>query len=460
MYYYIKANCTNSVQYCRNSGDESMKKIVSLFTAIFFTAVISACGKTKNEKITKPDGKLDKCTLRFSWWGGDDRHKATLEAIELWNTIHPEIEIIPEYGGWDGWTEKVSSQVSGRTEPDIMQINYDWLITLSPDGSGFYDLNELNSQLDLSCFDKDVLSFGEINGKLNAVTVSVTGRGLFYNADVYDNLGVKFPRTWDELIALGDTFSQKDLYPLDLDIQSGGTAWYLAIVYVQQLTGRDFISMEGDLGFNADDIRMALDFYKKMESSGVIRNIQTRTDEDGNAALYQSPEFIGGKIAGVLEWGSSIGKYESVLPEGTLKAGPFLTSNGGNSSGWMIKPSMLYAVSKNTEHPDEAAAFMDFLLNNKECARILGTSRGIPASQSAEKSLEESGMLTGLAHESDSMLEQLDTVTISPYMELPQMKDFYNTAIEKVSYDLCDTETAAREMYESITEYLDKIRLK
>lgn len=446
MYHYI------------NSGDESVKKIISLITAVCCTAVLSACGKKTSELVTKPDGKLDKCTIRFSWWGGDDRHKATLEAIELWNTIHPEIEIIPEYGGWDGWTEKITSQISGGTEPDIMQINYDWLVTLSPDGNGFYDLSKLDSQLDLSCFDKDVLSFGEVNGKLNAVTVSVTGRGLFYNADVYDRLGVEFPRTWDELIALGDVFGQKDLYPLDLDIQSGGTAWYLAIVYVQQITGREFISLDGKLGFTADDIRTALDFYKEMENHKVIRNIQTRTDEDGNAALYQSPEFIGGNVAGVLEWGSSVGKYEDVLPEGTLKAGPFLTSEDGSSSGWMIKPSMLYTISKNTKYPDEAAAFMNFLLNNKDCALILGTSRGIPASQSAEESLEQNGLLTGLAHQCDSMLEQLDTVTISPYMELPRMKEYYNTAIEQVSYGLCDTETAAEEMYRSITEYLDRIR--
>lgn len=435
-----------------------MKKIISLFTAICCMAVFTACQKKSDHSPTKPDGKLDKCTLRFSWWGDDERHRATLEAIELWNTIHPEIEIVPEYGGWDGWTEKVTSQMSGGTEPDIMQINYDWLATLSPDGTGFYDLNDLGKQLDLSGFDNEVLSFGKVNNKLNAVTVSVTGRGLFYNADVYESLDTEFPRTWDELIELGDTFSIKGFYPLDLDIQSGGTAWYLAIVYVQQTTGRDFISMDGKLGFTADDIRMALDFYKKMEDHSVIRTIKTRTDEDGNAALYQSPEFISGNVAGVLEWGSSVGKYEAVLPEGSLRTGPFLTTQDGKSSGWMIKPSMLYTISKNTEHPDEAAAFMDFLLNNSECARILGTSRGIPASRYAFESLEQNGLLTGLAYESDSMLDRLDTVTISPYMELPRMKEFYNTAIEQVSYNLCDTKTAADEMYSSITDYLERMK--
>lgn len=434
-----------------------MKKIISLFTAICCTAALSACEKKRSGSAVDPDGSLDKCTLRFSWWGGDDRHKATLDAIDLWNTRHPDIEIIPEYGGWDGWQEKVSAQISGGTEPDVMQINYDWLVSMSPDGNGFYDLERLTDQLDLSGFDPDILSFGERCGKLNAVTVSVTGRGLFYNSDVYQRLGAEFPRTWDELLGLGKIFGENDIYPIDLDIQSGGTAWYLSIVYIQQKTGRQFITMDGDLGFTCDDIKDALDFYKTMEKQGVIRTIKTRTDEDGNAALYQSPEFISGNVAGVLEWGSSVGKYEDVLPENTLKTGDFLSSEEG-SGGWMIKPSMLYAISANTQYPDEAAAFINFLLNDPNCARILGTTRGIPASPTAVESLKNGDLLHGTAYECDWKLSQMDTMTISPYMELPRMKEFYNKAIEAVSYDLCDTETAAQEMYDEIKDYLSRVK--
>ena len=182
------------------------------------------------------------------------------------------------------------------------------------------------------------------------------------------------------------------------------------------------------------------------------------SDEDGTAALYQSPEFINGRIAGVLEWGSSVGKYEMSLSEGKLESGPLLSDENGNNTGWMIKPSLLYAISANTKYPDEAAEFLDFILNDGEAAKLLGTSRGIPASKTAEKSLEESGLLTGLAQENDELLEQLDTMTISPYMELAEMKGFYNTAIEKISYNAVDTADAAREMYVSITDYLERMR--
>ena len=157
-----------------------MKKTILVAMLCGITA-LSACGNKTD--VTLPDGQLDPCTIRFSWWGGDDRHQATNEVINLWNEKHPEIQIIAEYGGWDGWTEKVSAQLSGGTAPDIMQINYDWLISFSPDGNGFYNLSQLSSQLDLSQFDSDVLSFGEVDGILNAVTVSVSGRGMFYNSE-------------------------------------------------------------------------------------------------------------------------------------------------------------------------------------------------------------------------------------------------------------------------------------
>ncbi|MDE6666554.1 MAG: extracellular solute-binding protein [Ruminococcus sp.] len=243
-----------------------------------------------------------------------------------------------------------------------------------------------------------------------------------------------------------------------MDIQSGGTAWYLSVVYVQQTTGKNFIDMDGNLCFTVSDLKTALNFYKQLEDNHVIRNVRTRTDEDGNAALYQSPEFINGNIAGVLEWGSAVGKYESVLDDGVLEAGQFLRDENGNSDGWFVKPSLLYAISANTKYPDEAAAFMDFLLNNEECADILGTSRGIPVSRYAEERLESTDRLTGLVQQNDEMLDSLETVTVSPYMELARMKEFYNNAIEQISYNLADTNEIAQELYENITNYLESVK--
>lgn len=432
-------------------------RIFLIISTLFSFFIMTSCGQAE-ETAVLPDGKLDKCTLRFSWWGGDDRHEATLKAIELWNKKYPDIKIEPEYGGWDGWTEKLNTQVSGDTAPDIMQINYDWLINLSKDGLGFYDLNLLSDYIDLSGYDSETLSFGIREDKLNALTVSMSGRGLFFNKDTYAEIGAEIPDTWNDLISLGEKFSQYEKYPLDLDTQTGASAWYLSVVYVQQLTGKQFITMTGDLGFTADDIKTALDFYKSLEDNHIVRSVRKRAEDDGSSALYQSPKFIDGTVSGVLEWGSAVGKYQAVLADDTLCAGKYLSSDNGNSSGWMIKPSLMYAISDNTKYPDEAGAFINFLLNDEECAEILGTSRGIPANGKAYEALDKSGKLCGISYDSDEYLRAVDPVTLSPYFELSQLKEYYNSAIEKVSYGTATSEEASEEMYEKVKKYLERIK--
>ena len=79
-------------------------------------------------------------------------------------------------------------------------------------------------------------------------------------------------------------------------------------------------------------------------------------------------------------------------------------------------------------------------------------------SEYAEKRLESTGKLTGLVQQNNEMLESIDTVTVSPYMELARMKEFYNEAIEKVSYELADTRETAQELYDNITDYLESIK--
>ena len=70
-----------------------MKRKAVTIQALLCAAALSACGSRTGKDVTPPDGKLDGCTLRFSWWGGDDRHEATLNALELWETLHPDIVI-------------------------------------------------------------------------------------------------------------------------------------------------------------------------------------------------------------------------------------------------------------------------------------------------------------------------------------------------------------------------------
>lgn len=397
--------------------------------------------------------------LRISWWGGDDRHKPTLEAIKKFEELNPNIKVKSEYGGWDGHTEKMSTQIAGGTATDIIQINYDWLSRLSKEGAGFYDLGKLNSIIKLDNYSETDLAFGKRNNILNAIPVSTTGRSTYYNKTTFDKFGAKIPASWDELLASAEKFSEKGYYPFDLDNGSGFTTWYLVVVYMQQKTGRNFINEDGSLGFTEADIKEGLEFYKQLEDKKVVRNIETKTNEAGTTALYQTPSWIDGKVAGLLEWGSSIGKYEQPLVEKgqELVLGALLMLPDAKMTGWFIKPSMMFAINKDTKYPEESAKLLDFLLNDKDAALILGTSRGIPSSKSASEALTAAGQLKGLAYDGTNQIINCKPTLCSPYMEDAKMKEIYTRTVEAVSYKQGTIEEVAKTAHQELTAQLAEL---
>ncbi|PHV70965.1 ABC transporter substrate-binding protein [Sporanaerobium hydrogeniformans] len=421
------------------------------------TPAASSAPETKKEEVKKEEPKAEeKVEIRISWWGGDDRHTATLDAIKKFEELNPNITVKAEYGGWDGHAEKITTQLAGGTCADLIQVNYDWISRLSKDGKGFYDLESLKDVLALDNYTESDLAFGRSNGILNAIPVSTTGRSLYYNKTVFDQVGVALPKTWEEFIAAGEKFAAKGLYPFDLDDGSGFTAWYLATVYVQQKTGKNFINEDGTLGFGVEDIQLGLDFYKSLEEAKVIRNLETRTNEAGTTPLYQTPSWIDGKVAGVLEWSSSIGKFEAVLKEKgqELVLGDLPMLSDAKSTGWYQKPSLLFAINKDTKYPEQTAKLLDFLLNDPEAASILGTSRGIPSSKAAAKALADAGKLEGIAYDGFKQIAECKPALVSPYMENAKMKEIYIEATQKTSYGQGTTAEIAQEMYDKMTAEL------
>ena len=56
--------------------------------------------------------------------------------------------------------------------------------------------------------------------------------------------------------------------------------------------------------------------------------------------------------------------------------------------GMFFKPSMLLSSGANTEHPEEAATLIDFLVNDPEVGAIFGTSKGVPAVEAQREAME------------------------------------------------------------------------
>ena len=66
----------------------------------------------------------DQIELRMTWWGSQKRHDLTIQVIELFQKMHPNIKIVYEFSGWRDYWTKLTTQAAGGNLPDIMQHDY------------------------------------------------------------------------------------------------------------------------------------------------------------------------------------------------------------------------------------------------------------------------------------------------------------------------------------------------
>lgn len=453
------------------------KKLLSLvLTGMLAVTALVGCGKkestdtgnstpsTSSEKANTDTGEKSaledpnkKVELRFSWWGGDSRHEATRKAVDAFMKKYPNITVKTEFGGWDGWQDKYTAQMAGKSAPDVSQTNWNWLTIFSKDGNGFYDLNQLSKELGLENYDQDILKLTSVQGKLNGIPVSMAGRVFYYNKTTWDKFKVAIPKTWDELLAAGGKF-EKGSWPIDI---SSYDAWLLAMTYVEQKTGKQFIDNDGKLQYTVDDIKIGLQFYKDLMDKKVCETLEERVSEGGasDAAVVTMKRWIEGNYAGAFEWTSSASKIGGPLKEKNMEMilGNLPIPSDAKSSGAILKPSMMFSINKETKYPKESAALLNFLLNDPEGVKLMSMERGIPLSKSAYDTLKADGKLKGLEFDGTEWLKANKGVGISPYVEHSKLKAIYISTAENLSYGQKSVDEAAQYMYDEVEKALKSI---
>ena len=393
--------------------------------------------------------------LRMSWWGGDSRHVATQAALEACGAKHGHT-IAAEFTGFDGYLEKLTTQMAGGTEADIIQVNWPWLPLFSKDGTGFADLSKL-SPLDLSQWDPSQLEAGSMNGVLQGVPVSTTGRVFFFNKTTFDKAGVALPKTWDDLIASTAALNDKlgtGYRPFNAVKE---TAQLIITMAVVQKTGKDMVDPATNrVAWSPDELAAGLEFYQKLVEAGVVTSAQDDAAA-GNVNLFEKPEWAEGKIAGSYEWDSTYSKYADPLAEGQeLVPVEMLTFADAKTQGVYRKPSMVFSISKNSKSPEAAAQVLNCLLNEPEGIAALGDSRGLPASKVAAKWLQDQDKVGAEVLAANQIVMAADGPTVSPFNEHPEIRGLFLDTLEEFAYGQLNANAAAEQIIDGTNDVLAK----
>ena len=384
----------------------------------------------------------DPVTLTMSWWGGESRHNAYQDAIKAFSAEHSNITVNPTFAAWSGWEDTMSTKFAGGVAEDVCQINWNWLYNYSKNGQTFIDLNSTTDYLDLSQWDEAQLTACNVANAQQCVPVSMTGRIFFWNMTTFNKAGItEVPKSLDDLMAAGKAFKEKlgdDYYPMHLGAYD---RMILMVFYLESKYGKDWADpVTSTLNYTEDEIAEGMDFIKSLVDGHVMMNLKTYYSANSDTATHQSNEWITGKIAGIFEWDSAATKYSSALDDDNKDG--FTVGEEikfGDYNGGFSKVSMGLAITKTCEHPAEAATLINFLLNEKEGAEIMGSECGLPASKAGLEAAQAAGKIKELVAEANGKVMAFVGFQLDPLFEANDLKangtGIYQEVFDTVDYD-------------------------
>ncbi|MBR0485402.1 MAG: carbohydrate ABC transporter substrate-binding protein [Oscillospiraceae bacterium] len=420
-----------------------MKTIPKRSSLLFFCCLTLLFTGCSHRQIVKSQHEQTEITL--SWWGNDTRTEYTLDAVQKFEKLHPEIKVRCNYSEWSGYEARSRVQMFSATEADVMQVNFSWLSQYSADGTGYYDIEKLSDYVDLSNFSEEMLDYGRKNGILNAIPIAMNTETVYINQTVYEKYHLPVPETWDDLFKSAEVMRKDGIYPIS---GADKSTWLYIIAYAEQVSGKSILDENNRLNFTPAEFQIMLELYVRMIQEKVMPQVE----------YFERPNLDNSTYGGTVAWVSDAKNYmEKAIENGNtvIPADYTAFSPEQSGEGWYAKPACLYAVSVNTDHPKEAATLLDFLLNSREMALLQGIEKGVPLSASARGYLEEENMLNGLQYEASLKMEGNPRLSkIHPFMENAEMLSDFISACNDVLYDKKTPEEASDILYQQAKEIL------
>lgn len=174
------------------------KKIMAcILCSAVMASFASGCGG--GEKTTKADSN-EKVTITYGIW--DKNQEPTLRKIaDKFEEENPNIKVNIELAPWDQYWSKLETAASGGTLADVYWLNGPNIAKYAEGGmvTPLDDLIEKDSY-DMSNFPQSLVDLYTVKGKKYAMPKGFDTIGLWYNKEIFDQAGVKYPDetwTWD-----------------------------------------------------------------------------------------------------------------------------------------------------------------------------------------------------------------------------------------------------------------------
>lgn len=367
-------------------GNRFARKAIGIVAIAASAALILSGCASGGATADKAELSDEPVTLRFTWWGNDARTANTEAVIAAFEEENPNITIEPQFTDWNGYWDKLATETAANDAPDIIQMDEKYISTYGGRGA-LLDLNDTGDAIDLADFPESAIESGTIDGALYGIPVGLTSYAILANPTLLESAGIEMPDdttwTWDDLREAGAAVSAAGGGSV-FGIQSWGFEDGGLKNWARQL-GDELYNDKGEVSIKQETLASWWQYLLDLTNDGITPPPASTIEKQG-AGLAES--FTATNSAAFGNWWNSQLTALSEASGTELKLMRIPTFDDAEEGSAYYKPSMYWSVSARTEHPAEAALFLDYMLNTEEAADLLLTERGVPANEKIRAYLE------------------------------------------------------------------------
>jgi multiple sugar transport system substrate-binding protein len=327
--------------------------------------------------------------LKLEFWGTTERDKRTKQVVNLFKQSHPNIKITTQFTDFYSYWVKLGTEISGGNEPDLLQMDLSYLAQFIQKGL-ILDLTKyIPKSIHLADFDQVLLKGAEANNTIYGVPLGGNYQSAFYRTDLLTKAGVGDPdpnMTWDEFANYTGKISKalgKGVWGTD----DGSNNAIIFEVFIRQ-RGKEIYTSDGQINYSKQDLVDWWTFWDDLRKSGAClpASLGAGAPTTTSTTPPDSP-LINGKSVFHFDWSNLIVAWQKFTPH-KLGMAVFPQGPAGSQIGHYFKVSQMMSISSKTKHPDEAASFIDFMINDPGAVKALDIERGIPGSARAREILK------------------------------------------------------------------------
>lgn len=403
-------------------------------TFLIFSLLLTGCTE-------KSENQSKEISFMIPDWGVPP--KSMLDEFEKNSGIKVNVETV----SWDDMRNKIAIAANSKNAiADVVEVDWSWV--------GEFNKSNWLEPLKISSEDeKDIptIQTFTIDGKILAMPYANDFRIAYYNKEIYDKLGLKEPKTWNEVLKNMEILKENAIlkypYTFPLNANEGTTTSFIWMTFL-----RDGKVFNDDGTLNRDNALTTLNYLNEMIKKELINpaNMTMSALDTYRELLSKDAAFMVGPTSFISRVNDEkqskvIGEISVIIPPG----------KDGVAKQTMPLPEAIgiLSFSKNKK---EAEEFVKWYTSKETQKKFYTEISVMPTRTSVLNELINSGII-----KNSGALKETAVLVKSPFPKgvpsyYAEMSSIIYNTINKMATGIITPEQAVNEMDFQIKELIKK----